>query len=94
MVFGQVLQYPYYRVEGQLTQGKLRGNPVNKVQKLCSFGALHVIRVYENRMRDFEWLQGVWPKIILVAMEMPIFYVNLTSLNYPNRKDESVGPYG
>ena len=33
-----------------------------------------------------EWLQGVWPKIIPVAMEMPIFYVNFSSLNYPNLK--------
>ena len=29
-----------------------------------------------------EWLQGVWPKTIPVAMEMPIFYVNFNSLNY------------
>ena len=41
-----------------------------------------------------EWLQGVWPKIIPVAMEMPIFYVNFSSLNYPNLNDESLGPYG
>ena len=41
-----------------------------------------------------ERLQGVWPKIISVAMEMPIFYVNFSSLNYPNLKDESLGPYG
>ena len=41
-----------------------------------------------------ERLQGVWPKIIPVAMEMPIFYVNFSSLNYPNLKDESLGPYG
>ena len=34
-----------------------------------------------------ERLQGVWPKIIPVAMEMPIFYVNFS---YPNLKDESV----
>ena len=27
-------------------------------------------------------------------MEMPIFYVNFSSLNYPNLKDESLGPYG
>ena len=39
-----------------------------------------------------ERLQGVWPKIIPVAMEMPIFYVNFSSLNYPNLKDESLGP--
>ena len=41
-----------------------------------------------------ERLQGVWPKIIFVAMEMPIFYVNFSSLNYPNLNDESLGPYG
>ena len=41
-----------------------------------------------------EWLQGVWPKIIPVAMEMPIFNVNFSGLNYPNLKDESLGPYG
>ena len=34
----------------------------------------------------------MWPKIIPVAMEMPIFYVNFSSLNYP--KLESLGPYG
>ena len=27
-------------------------------------------------------------------MEMPIFNGNFTSLNYPNLKDESLGPYG
>ena len=27
-------------------------------------------------------------------MEMPIFYVNFSSLNYPNLNDESLGPYG
>ena len=43
---------------------------------------------------SIERLQGVWPKIISVAMEMPIFYVNFSSLNYPNLKDESLGPYG
>ena len=36
----------------------------------------------------------MWPKIIPVAMEMPILYVNFSSLNYPNLKDESLGPYG
>ena len=41
-----------------------------------------------------ERLQGVWPKIIPVAMEMPIFYVNFSSLNYPNLNDESLEPYG
>ena len=41
-----------------------------------------------------ERLQGVWPKIIPVTMEMPIFYVNFSSLNYPNLNDESLGPYG
>ena len=41
-----------------------------------------------------ERLQGVWPKIIPVAMEMPIFYVNFSSLNYPNQNDESLAPYG
>ena len=41
-----------------------------------------------------EGLQGVWPKIIPVAMEMSIFYVNFSSLNYPNLKDESLGAYG
>ena len=41
-----------------------------------------------------ERLQGVWPKIIPVAMEMPIFYVNFSSLNYPNLNDESLKPYG
>ena len=41
-----------------------------------------------------ERLQGVWPKIIPVAMEMPIFYVNFSSLNYPNLNAESLGPYG
>ena len=41
-----------------------------------------------------ERLQGVWPKIIPVGMEMPIFYVNFSSLNYPNLNDESLGPYG
>ena len=35
----------------------------------------------------------MWPKIIPVAMEMPIFYVNFSSLNYPNLNDESLGPY-
>ena len=35
-----------------------------------------------------------WPKIILVAMETPICYVNFTSLNYLNLKDESLGLYG
>ena len=43
---------------------------------------------------SIERLQGVWPKIIPVAMEMPIFYVNFSSLNYPNLNDESLGPYG
>ena len=33
----------------------------------------------------------MWPKIIAVAMEMPIF--NFSSLNHPNLKDESLGPY-
>ena len=28
-----------------------------------------------------EWLQGVWPKFFPVAMEMPIFCVNFSSLN-------------
>ena len=37
-----------------------------------------------------ERLQGVWPKIIPVAMPMPIFYVNFSSLNYPNLTDESL----
>ena len=46
------------------------------------------------RLEHIEWLQGVWPKIISVAMEMPIFYVNFSSLNYPNLNDESLGPYG
>ena len=41
-----------------------------------------------------EQLQGVWPKIIPVAIEMPIFYVNFSCLNYPNLTDESLGPYG
>ena len=41
-----------------------------------------------------EQLQGVWPKITPVAMEMPIFDVNFSSLNYPNLNDESLGPYG
>ena len=41
-----------------------------------------------------ERLQGVWPKIIPVGMEMPIFYVNFSSLYYPNLNDESLGPYG
>ena len=41
-----------------------------------------------------EQLQGVWPKIILVAMETPISYVNFTSLNYLNLKDENLGLYG
>ena len=36
----------------------------------------------------------VWPKIIPVAMEMPIFYVTFSNLNYPNLNDESLGPYG
>ena len=43
---------------------------------------------------SIERLQGVWPKIIPVAMEMPIFYVNFSSLNYPNLNDESLEPYG
>ena len=33
----------------------------------------------------------MWPKIIPVAMEVPIF--NFSSLNHPNLKDESLGPY-
>ena len=41
-----------------------------------------------------EQLQGVWPEIIPVAMEMSIFNVNFSSLNYPNLNDESFGPYG
>ena len=41
-----------------------------------------------------ERLQGVWPKTIPVAMEMPIFYVNFSSLNYPNLNDESLEPHG
>ena len=41
-----------------------------------------------------ERLHGVWPKIIPVAMEMPIFSVNFSSLNYPNLNDENLGPYG
>ena len=41
-----------------------------------------------------ERLQGVWPKIIPVAMEMPIFYVNFSNLNYPKMNDESLEPYG
>ena len=45
-------------------------------------------------LQGIERLQGVWPKIIPVAMEMPIFYVNFSSLNYPNLNDESLGPYG
>ena len=43
---------------------------------------------------EIEQLQGLWPKIIPVAMEMPIYYVNFSSINYPNLKDESLGPYG
>ena len=34
----------------------------------------------------------VWPKIIPVAMEMPMFYVNFSSPNYPNLNDENLGP--
>ena len=45
-------------------------------------------------VKTIERLQGMWPKIIPVAMEMPIFYVNFSSLNYPNLNDESLGPYG
>ena len=41
-----------------------------------------------------ERLQGVWPKIIPVAMEMPIFYVNFSNLNYPKMNDESLEPFG
>ena len=41
---------------------------------------------------SIKQLQGVWPKIIPVAMERPIFYVNFSSLNYPYLKDESLGP--
>ena len=47
-----------------------------------------------SAMGYIERLQGVWPKIIPVAMEMPIFYVNFSNLNYPNLNDESLGPYG
>ena len=36
-----------------------------------------------------ERLQGVWPKIIPVAIEMPTLYVNFSSLNYPNLNDKS-----
>ena len=43
-----------------------------------------------NKDPNIEWLQGVWPKIIPVAMEMPILYVNFSSLNYPNLNDESL----
>ena len=50
--------------------------------------------VYKRLDSLIEWLQGVWPKIIPVALEMPIFYVNFSSLNYPNLKDESLGPNG
>ena len=43
---------------------------------------------------SIERLQGVWPKIIPVAMEMPIFHVNFSSLNCQNLNDESLGPHG
>ena len=46
-----------------------------------------------SAMGYIERLQGVWPKIP-VAMGMPIFYVNFSSLNYPNLNNESLGPYG
>ena len=49
---------------------------------------------HHNKAHAIERLQGVWPKIIPVAMEMPIFYVNFSSLNYPNLNDESLEPYG
>ena len=52
------------------------------------------LRNYAGFVRSIERLQGVWPKIIPVAMEMPIFYVNFSSLNYPNLNDESLEPYG
>ena len=47
-----------------------------------------------RRGHSIERLQGVWPKIIPVAMEMLVFYVNFCRLNYPNLNDESLGPYG
>ena len=53
-----------------------------------------VVSYFMHSKVCIERLQGVWPKIIPVAMEMPIFYVNFSSLNYPNLNDESLGPYG
>ena len=44
-------------------------------------------------IHTIERLQGMWPKIIPVAMEMPIFYVDFSTLNYTNLKEESLGPY-
>ena len=62
---------------------------------ICSYLANIYCTTYIGALELYiERLQGVWPKIIPVAMEMPIFYVNFSSLNYPNLNDESLEPYG
>ena len=61
---------------------------------LVVWGLDHRNRPHANKGIYIEQLTGVWPKIIPVAMEMPICYVNFSSLNYPNLSDESLGPYG
>ena len=61
------------------------GYSYKDLHQYCSVGLVSELPI--------ERLQGVWPKIIPVAMEMPIFYVNFSSLNYPNLNDESLGPY-
>ena len=55
---------------------------------------VHVCSIVQALPGSLERLQGAWPKTIPVAMEMPICYVNFSSLNYPNLNDESLGPYG
>ena len=50
------------------------------------------LSVLQHRSLSVEQLQGVWPKIIPVTIQMPIFYVNFSTLNYPNLNEESLEP--